>query len=239
MSSTERAALLDAARAQGDEVVKQWQEVYKSTPLIAPIDGEVIVKSVEPGQTVTTSEAILVLSDRLIVQAQFDETDIGKIKMGQPAMITLDAYPDIKVNGTVNHIYYESQVVSNVSIYKVDVLPDKVPAEFRSGMTAEVKVLEANRENVLTLPLEAIKQDKEGSYVLIDQGKEQDPSQRRIATGLSDDTNIEIASGLTTTDRVAIQSATYVPAAQTTTGGNPFMPSRPGQRSQTNRKTGK
>lgn len=234
MSSTERAALLDAARAQGDEVVKQWQEVYKSTPLIAPIDGEVIVKNVEPGQTVTTNDAILVLSDRLIVQAQFDETDIGKIKKGQPAMITLDAYPDIKVNGEVNHIYYESQVVSNVSIYNVDILPDRVPAEFRSGMTAEVKVLEASREHVLTLPVEAVKQDKQGSYVLFDQGKEQKPGQRRIETGLSDDTNIEVVSGLTATDRVAIQSATYMPTAQTTAGGNPFMPSRPGQRNQRN-----
>jgi membrane fusion protein, macrolide-specific efflux system len=240
MSSTERAALLDAARAQGDEVVKQWQEVYKSTPLIAPIDGEVIVKSVEPGQTVTTNDAILVFSDRLIVQAQFDETDIGKIKKGQPAMITLDAYPDIKVNGAVNHIYYESQVVSNVSIYKVDILPDKVPAEFRSGMTAEVKVLEASRENVVTLPLEAVKQNKEGSYVLLNQGKEQKPGQRRIKTGLSNDSDIEILSGLSVADRVVVQSATYTPAVQTATSSNPFIPNRPGQRnrtSQTNRNT--
>ncbi len=240
MSSTERAALLDAARAQGEEAVKQWQEVYKSTPLVAPIDGEVIVKSVEPGQTVMTSEAILVLSDRLIVQAQFDETDIGKIKMGQPAIITLDAYPDIKVNGAVNHIYYESKVVSNVSIYNVDILPDRVPAEFRSGMTAEVKVLEASRENVLTLPTAAIKQDQEGRYVLLDQGKEQKPGQRRIQTGLADDTNTEIISGLTDTDRVVIQSATYMPATQKTSGSNPFMPTRPGQRTQrtqTNRNT--
>ncbi len=237
MSSTERAALLDAARAQGEAVVKQWQEVYKSTPLIAPIDGDVIVKNVEPGQTVMTSEAILVLSDRLIVQAQFDETDIGKIKIGQPAMITLDAYPEIKGNGAVNHIYYESQMISNVTIYKVDILPDEVPAEFRSGMTAEVKVLEASRENVLTLPLEAVKQDKEGSYVLLEQGKGQKPVQRRIKTGLSDDTNIEIISSLTETDRVVIQSATYVPVTQKTTGTNPFMPSRPGQRGQAGRNT--
>lgn len=240
MSSTERAALLDAARAQGETVVKQWQEVYKSTPLIAPIDGEVIVKSVEPGQTVMTSEAILVLSNRLIVQAQFDETDIGKIKMGQPATITLDAYPEIKVSGVVDHIYYESKVVSNVSIYNVDILPDRVPAEFRSGMTAEVKVLETSRENVLILPLEAIKQEKEGSYVLINQGKEQKLGQRRVETGISDDINIEILSGLTDTDLVVVQSATYIPATQKTTGNNPFMPSRPGQRTQrpqTNRNT--
>jgi membrane fusion protein, macrolide-specific efflux system len=143
-------------------------------------------------------------------------------------MITLDAYPDIKVKGAVNHIYYEAQVISNVSIYNVDILPDKVPAEFRSGMTAEATVLEASHENVLILPLTAVKQDKEGKYVLIDQGKEQKPEQRRIETGLTNDTNVEIISGLSTTDKVVVQSTTYKPANQSTSTGNPFMPSRPG-----------
>lgn len=225
MSSIERAALLDAARAQGETAVKQWEEVYKPTPLIAPIDGDVIVKAVEPGQTVSASDAVLVLSDRLIVKAQFDETDIGKIKIGQPATISLDAYPDIKVNGAVNHISYESQLVSNVSIYEVDILPEKVPAEFRSGMTAEVGVLEGSSQNVLTLPLIAVKQDKEGSYVLISLGKDKKPVQKRIITGLSNDTDIEIVSGLDATDKVVVQK-TYVPAKASTTTV-PFMPGRP------------
>ena len=79
MSSSERAALLDAARAQAKETLAYWQDVYKPTPLIAPINGEVIVRGVEAGQTVTSSDAIMVVSDRLIVQAQVDETDIGKV----------------------------------------------------------------------------------------------------------------------------------------------------------------
>ena len=106
MSSTERAALLDAAHLKGEEELKYWKEVYKPTPLIAPVDGEVIVRAVEPGQTVTVNDAILVLSDRLIVKAQVDETDIGKVKLGQKAVIALDAYPDIKVEGKVDHISY-------------------------------------------------------------------------------------------------------------------------------------
>ncbi|RLI00640.1 efflux RND transporter periplasmic adaptor subunit, partial [Candidatus Bathyarchaeota archaeon] len=111
MSSTERAALLDAAHLKGEKELKYWEEVYKSTPLIAPIDGQVIVRAVEPGQTVTVNDTILVLSDRLIVKAQVDETDIGKVKLGQRAVITLDAYPDIKVEARVNHISYESKII--------------------------------------------------------------------------------------------------------------------------------
>ncbi|MFH0753461.1 MAG: efflux RND transporter periplasmic adaptor subunit, partial [Candidatus Omnitrophota bacterium] len=112
MSSTDRAALLDAARLQGGDILKNWEDVYKPTPLIAPVDGEVIVKAVDPGQVVSASDAVVVLSDRLIVQAQVDETDIGKVKRGQMAEITLDAYPQLMVKAKVDHIYYESKVVS-------------------------------------------------------------------------------------------------------------------------------
>ena len=68
MSSTERAALLDAARGKGEEALKYWEEIYKPIPLNAPIDGDVIVAKTQPGQTVTSSDAVVVLSDRLIVR---------------------------------------------------------------------------------------------------------------------------------------------------------------------------
>ncbi|MBI5050215.1 MAG: efflux RND transporter periplasmic adaptor subunit, partial [Nitrospirae bacterium] len=132
MSSTERAALLDAASDQGEEKLKYWQKIYKAIPLKAPIKGEVIVATTQPGQTVTTSDAVIVLSDQLIVRAQVDETDIGKIKLDQEAIITLDAYPDTKIKAKVDHIYYESQTVNNVIIYKVDLVPENAPEFFRS-----------------------------------------------------------------------------------------------------------
>ena len=72
MSSTDRAALIDAARLQGGEALKYWQDAYKLIPIVSPINGTVIVRSVEPGQTVTTSDDIIVISDRLIVKAQVD-----------------------------------------------------------------------------------------------------------------------------------------------------------------------
>lgn len=127
MSSTERAALLDAARGQGEEKLKYWQEVYKPIPLVAPINGEVIVGTIQPGQAVTTNDPVIVLSDRLIVRAQVDETDIGKIKPGQKAVVSLDAYPETKINAIVDHIYYESKTFNNVTIYEVDLLPDTIP----------------------------------------------------------------------------------------------------------------
>jgi len=223
MSSTERAALLDAARARGPEEIKYWEDVYKATPLIAPIDGEVIVSTVEPGQTVTASDVIVVLSDYLIVQAQVDETDVGKVRIGQEAAITLDAYPEIKITGKVGHIYYESQIVNNVTIYKVDILPDSIPDVFRSGMSATVNIMEKSKDDVLTLPIGAVKRDKTGAYVLVSKAKGQKPEERKVELGISDEKNVEMLSGLTVNDRVLVVTQKYK-ANTSKSGTNPLMP---------------
>ena len=225
MSSTERAALLDAARPQGEKVLKYWREAYKPTPLIAPINGEVIVRAVEPGQTVTSTTPVLVLSDRLIVKAQVDETDIGKIKLGQAAMVSLDAYPEHKVKSKVDHIAYESQVVNNVTIYEVDVLPQKIPGVFRSGMSANVKITELSKEDILLIPVEAVKRDREGSFVLFSPGPGEELVKRRVKPGISDDDNIEIISGLETTDTIIIKTQKYA-LPKSKSQSSPFMPSR-------------
>ncbi|OGP52936.1 MAG: hypothetical protein A2Y65_05120 [Deltaproteobacteria bacterium RBG_13_52_11] len=226
MSSTERAALLDAARAQNKETLEYWQEVYKPTPLIAPINGEVIVRAVEPGQTVTSSDAVIVLSDRLIVQAQVDETDIGKVRLNQAAIISLDAYPDTKVKAIVDHIAYESKIINNVTIYEVDILPKKAPSIFRSGMSATINIIEQSKENVLVIPVEAVKQDEEGSFVLTSPGIGEKPVQRRIQPGISDDKNVEVIAGLETSDKIIIETQNYQPSKEKEQGTSPFMPSR-------------
>ena len=223
MSSTERAALLDAAKLQGPETIKYWEEVYKPTPLLSPIDGEVIVSKDYPGQTVTSSDVVIVLSDHLIVQAQVDETDIGKIRLGQEAVITLDAYPQIKIRGKVNHIYYESLIVNNVTIYQVDILPDKVPAVFRSGMSATVTIAEKAKDDILTLPVAAVKRSKEGTFVLVDRGSDKKAEERTVEIGISDDKNVEIISGLTADDKILMVTQKYK-LNTAKTGTNPLNP---------------
>lgn len=224
MSSTERATLLDAARTQGKETLAYWQEVYKPTPLTAPINAAVIVRGVEPGQTVTSSDAVIVLSDRLIVQAQVDETDIGKVRLGQTAVISLDAYPETKVKATVDHIAYESKIVNNVTIYEVDILPEHVPQVFRSGMSTTIDIIEKSKENILLIPLEAVQRDEEGSFVLISPGSYKKPLKRRVQLGISDEKNIEVLAGLEAEDTIIIETQKYLPATGKGSGSNPFMP---------------
>lgn len=226
MSSTERAALLDAAKARGPEEIKYWQDVYKPTPLISPIDGEVIVSTNEPGQTITSAEAVVVLSDHLIVQAQVDETDIGGVRLGQEAMISLDAYPKIKVKGRVDHIYYESKLVNNVTIYQVDIVPDTVPEVFRSGMSATVTIIEKTSDRALLVPVEAVKRGPEGAYVLLSRGIGKKPVERKVELGISDEKNVEVMSGLTEQDAIVVKSQKYTPSTAPQGGTNPLMPFR-------------
>lgn len=225
MSSTERAALVDAARAKDDETLKYWEEVYKESPIISPIDGEVIVRSVEPGQTVTTNDDVVVLSDRLIVNAQLDETDIAKVLIGQTALITLDAYPDVKIEGVVDHIAYESKLVNNVTIYDVDILPRQVPDFFRSGMSTNVEIIEDQRKNVLLIPVGAIIRGRNRIFVMVKSGNSKTFEKKEIKTGLSDEKNIEVVSGLSAGDIIVVSDQAYS-FSKKKEGSNPFMPSR-------------
>lgn len=227
MSSTERAALLDNARGQGEESLKYWEDAYKPIPLSAPINGEVIVATTQPGQTVTTTDAVVVLSDKLIVRAQVDETDIGKIKLGQEAVITLDAYPDMAIKARVDHIYYESETSNNVTIYKVDLIPEEVPAFFRSGMNATVDFKVEAREKALLVPVGAVHRENNKSYVLLKENGGQNPVKRIIKTGITDDKNYEVISGITADDAVVITTKEYSLPTSGNAGSNPFLPKMP------------
>jgi macrolide-specific efflux system membrane fusion protein len=182
------------------------------------------VATIQPGQTVTTSDAVVVLSDRLIVRAQVDETDIGKIKLNQGAFITLDAYLDTKIGAVVDHIYYESETVNNVTIYKVDLIPENTPEFFRSGMNATIDFKAQSRENALLLPVEAVRKEKDDSYVLLKQEGSNNPVKRVIKTGITDDQNYEILSGITSADTVLVTTKKYVFPGATSSGTNPFLP---------------
>jgi len=204
MSSLERATLIDAARAKGDEEVKRWEEMYKPTPIIAPINGFIIQRSVEPGQTFTSSDTVLVMADKLIVKAQIDETDIGRIKLGQKVGIVLDAYPKEKIDGAVEHIAYESKVVSNVTVYEVNIIPSIVPSFFRAGMSATVNFSQNERQGVLIVPIKAVKKRGKSSYVFKIKKEREKPEPMQFESGLENGDNIEVVSGLSEGDKVAV-----------------------------------
>ncbi len=226
-SSTERAALLDAAREHGPAEYKRWQELEKPIPILAPIDGEVILRSIEPGQTFATNDVILAMSDRLMVEALVDETDIAQVKKGQTASIVLDAYPNDPFNGKVYKIAYDATTTNNVTTYHVDVLPEKIPEFMRSGMTANVTFEITRKDGVIAVPTEAIRTKSGVNTVLVpaaSKDKHEAPASIEVQTGMTDGKKTEIVSGLTEGATVLIIQANTLAAP---TGINPFMPARP------------
>lgn len=229
MSSTERAAMLDAARAQGAEEMKKWEELYRPTPVMAPITGTIILRSVESGQTFTNSEAILVMSDRLTVKAQVDETDIAQVKLQQKGEIVLDAYASQKVSGKVDQIAFEAKTVNNVTTYLVDVLPDNTPDFMRAGMTANVTFFVESKENVLLAPSEAVTVRDGVAKVLVRVNPKAEPQEREVQIGMSDGKKTEILEGLSENDVIlAAQVAPGPKSKSTAAGANPFSPVRGG-----------
>ncbi len=230
MSSSERAALIDAARAQGPAELKRWEELYRPTPIMAPIAGTIIQRNVESGQTFSATDAVFVMSDRLTVKAQVDETDIAQIRLKQTATIVLDAYPDQSVPAQVDQIAYDAKTVNNVTTYIVDVLPRTTPSFMRSGMTANVTFEVATRNNVLTLANDAIKMigDNERAVLLKTAGDAK-PSLRKIQVGITDGKRSEIIAGLSEGDVVMVADKK---GRQRSGGGtNPFSPMSPKKRS--------
>jgi macrolide-specific efflux system membrane fusion protein len=231
MSSADRAALIDAARLQGADAIKYWENAYKAISIVSPINGTVIVRSVEPGQTVTTTNNIMVISDRLIIKAQADETDIAKINKGQSAYITLDSHPEILVKGKVTHIYYESTIVNNVTVYYLIITPDTIPPEYRSGMSASIEVVEKENKNVILIPRDAVITDTTGNYVIVKKGDNMPPEKRAVSLGLTNDTDIEITGGIGLNDVILVSSVNIL-NEESSSGSNPFMPARPGRKEQ-------
>lgn len=224
MSSTERAAVMDAARAKGADEVKRWEELYRATPVLSPINGTVILRSVEPGQTFSSADSILVLSDRLTIKAQVDETDLAQVKKGMKAIVTLDAYPKAPIPATVFRIAYEAKTVSNVTMYEVYVTPDKTPETMRSGMTATVKFEVASKKDVLIVPNDALKTENvnETSVLVLQDGKR---TKTVVKVGLSDGKVSEVLEGLKEGDIVSSRALSEVSTSER--ASNPFMPNPP------------
>ncbi|MDD5656375.1 MAG: efflux RND transporter periplasmic adaptor subunit [Elusimicrobia bacterium] len=240
MSSTDRAAILDAARAQGPETAKEWQDSYKPTPIVAPMTGVVILRNVVVGQTVDAGTVLYAMADSLIVLGQVDESDIGRIRVGMPVRVTLDAYLDRKTDGRVTDILYEGKNVSNVITYGVKVRLERTPAFFRSQMTANLTFIIQRKENALLIAASAVKEGPGGTKYVLIPGPEDKPVQREIATGLENGSKLEVISGLRAGEQVLLGRGRYVPqqglqSSPLALGGRPGGGQQQGQGSRATR----
>lgn len=207
LSSTERATLIDTARSQGEEELAYWEGAYKMSPMLAPKRGLIILKNADSGQTVTQSDIVLSMSDRLIIKVNVDETDLAQIKQHQFVSLVLDAFPNNPMPAKVVHIGFDAKTVNNVTTYEVDVLPDQTPPFMKSGMTANATFLVAEKDSVLTVPASAIHRKGHKSFVLIPNSNgNPEPVEHEVEVGLTDGKRVEITTGLGDGDKILLAS---------------------------------
>ncbi|MDR1418180.1 MAG: efflux RND transporter periplasmic adaptor subunit [Endomicrobium sp.] len=206
MSSSERAAMIDAARAISNEEYIRWQEIYKPTPIVAPMSGFIIYRQKEPGQTVSVVDGILVMADDLIITANIDETDLRYISIGKKLRMYLDAYPAEQFEGVIEHVSYESRIISNVTVYEVKIKPISKPSVFRSGMTATITITAESRSNAESISNNFITERDQKKTVIVKTGSDKKPifETREVITGVTDGKYTEIVSGLKDNETVVI-----------------------------------
>ncbi len=136
---------------------------FKNTYIRSPVNGVVIGRDVDVGQTVAASLQAPVLFtiaknlSKMQVETNIDEADIGQIREGQATKFTVDAYPVMKFNGIVTQIRKKPLTVQNVVTYTVVIAADNTEQKLLPGMTANVQVEVSNRRNVIRLPNKALR----------------------------------------------------------------------------------
>ncbi len=174
---------LEAARAKIRIVVEsgipldQPISTTQRVNIASPMDGVVIRKNVEVGQTVTSGVSsfnegtvLYTVADvgSMLIKASINEVDIGRVRPGAPVVVTVDAFPYKRFDGTVSHISPSARLKDKIKVFDIEIALARQVPEFRTGMTANVEVRGDRVEKTLSVPVEAIfkKNEREVAYAL-------------------------------------------------------------------------
>lgn len=196
---------LAAAQAQVEQArvaVRQAELALENATLTAPMAGTVALVGAVEGELISAAQPTVVLIDtsEFKITLAIDETDIGKLEVGQPATITLDAFPGEELRGQVTEVSPAGTVQQGIVTYSVTVRPDPTDLPVRPGMTAGVDIVVAEKENVLLVPNRAIRTQEGKRVVLVLRGDQTVPVE--VETGLRNEQFVEIRSGLSEGDHV-------------------------------------
>ena len=156
--------------------ISQSAANFQGSSIVAPMDGVVLTKNVEIGESITSGVSsfnagtvLFTVADvsRMIVKAGVNEVDIGKIHVDMPVKVTLDAYPKVAFKGKIDRIAPAVRVDEKVRVFDVEIRLDAQGRELRSGMTANIEVMGEQKHKVLTVPVESVfkRDDQEVVYV--------------------------------------------------------------------------
>lgn len=190
--------------------------------ITAPKDGTVAIINYTEGEKIsgtgsaTSSTALVVLiSQTKNATIAVNEVDVPKISLGQKVNLTFDALPDLNMQGTVTSIDLIGTASQGVVSNNVTISFDTQDARIKNGMTVNTDIITASKENILIVASSAIKSQADGEYVqILDNNKQ--IKNIKIITGISDDTNTEVSSGLSEGDKVITKTVTQASSTKNT-----------------------
>jgi HlyD family secretion protein len=211
-----KIAQSQAQVAQDQASLRQFEEQLSYTDIISPLDGIVLSRDVEIGDAVSSilvlgSGATLVMTlgdtSQVYVKGKVDESDIGRVYLGQPARIKVESFKDKTFNGVVTKISPMGVEKDNVTTFEVRVSIQNPGGELKAEMTANAEIILEEHKSVLQIPEGAIIYDKDrNASVEVPDAKGKD-GQRKVAIniGISNGAKTEVLKGLNEGDQVILQ----------------------------------
>ena len=211
-----KIAQSQAEVARDRATLNQFQEQLSYTDIVSPIDGIVLSRDVEVGDAVSSilvlgSSATLVMTmgdtTQVYVKGKVDESDIGRVYLGQPARIKVESFKDKTFNGVVTKISPMGVEKDNVTTFEVRVSIANAEGQLRAEMTANAEIILEEHKNVLQIPEGAIIYDKDRkASVEVPDAKGKD-GKRKVAIniGISNGAKTEVLNGLKQDDQVILQ----------------------------------
>jgi len=184
--------------------MNEYTQKLKDASIIAPFDGMVAKIDAKIGEVVTSAGKVvasLISPGAFQIRADISETDISKVNLGDPVEIALDAFPEEKLLGQIVEIEPGKTVIEGVVYYRVTALFEGIHEKVKSGMSADVTIETARKENVLYVPQRAVSSKDNKKFVKIPDDKK--IKELEVITGLKGSNGeIEIISGLNEGDRI-------------------------------------
>ena len=235
--------------ASAQETVRKAQTNLGYATITSPIDGIVLSKSVEEGQTVaasfSTPELFTIAKDltNMQVVADIDEADIGDVADGERVTFTVDAYPDDLFKGVVKQVRQEATTTNNVVTYEVVISAPNTDLKLKPGLTANVTIYTAERKGVLSVPSKALRftptKETVGNKKIVDTEAKNKVwtlennntlKAHAVNIGMTDGTHTQILSGISQGKEVITAIKIASDNQQESTDGQESSPFAPGPR---------
>lgn len=216
ISSAAKVRQAQAQVAQAKAQLAEKEEEYRNSTIVSPIDGVVLSRDVEVGSAVSSilvlgSSATLVMTlgdtREVYVKGKVDESDIGKVYLGQAARIKVESYKDRTFSGKVTKISPMGVEKDNVTTFEVRVSIDNSKGELKSQMTANAEIIMEEHKGVLIIPEASLMYDKDrkASVEIPDPAKKDGRKKTDVTVGISNGSKTELLSGLKEGQQVVLQ----------------------------------